>query len=239
MRKVLLVVLLLPLFAVSGYSQQGFHVGVTGNLNSVWIINQNAYGLKEYDYKLDIGGGGGIALGYNLTDHFGFQAEVKSSKQGQKYVDHRNSSLVRDVTLNYVAIPVLVKVIGGSSNVRFYADAGIQYNILSNARLSGEYDILLLNTNAREMFNKSDVGFNFGLGGDISLTDYLYLNVGMSFYYGFNDINAASGSGLRAYKFNTWQWPDQQGSGVYKASKNGTGGFNVGIHYLFSTDSGY
>lgn len=236
MKKFLYLFLLSIVCSTPGFSQQGFHVGLGGNFNTVWIVNQNAYGLKEYDYQLDLGGGGGIVLGYNISDHFGFQAEIKSSKQGQKYVEHNNSSLTRDVKLNYVAIPVLLKVIGGSSNVRFYSNAGIQYNILTDATLEGYYYLPQpMNIPASERFNSTDLGVNFGLGGDVFFTDNLYMNVGMSFYYSLTDINAKSGTGIFAYQGKTWQWPDNHGAGVYKASRNGTGGFSLGLHYLFSS----
>src|ERR1035437_9491839 len=107
MKKLLALVVTISFLSVSAFAQKGFHVGLGGNFNSVWIVNQNAYGNPEYDYKLDLGGGGGLVLGYNLTNHFGFEGAVMSSKQGQKYVNHDNATLTRDVNLHYIAIPVL------------------------------------------------------------------------------------------------------------------------------------
>jgi hypothetical protein len=221
-----------------------------GNLNSVWIINQNSYGDKEYDYKLDLGGGGGLVLGYNVTDHFGFQTEIKTSKQGQKYEDHINNSLTREVRLNYIAIPVLVKVIGGSSGVKFYANGGVQFNSLTKATLLGNYEgNPSSNIDAKERFKSSDIGLNFGLGGDISLTEFLYLNVGMSFFYSFRDINSDNPKSTLYNDYAAtpvgtagpqgWQWPDAGGSGTYEASKNATGGFSIGLHYMFLSDNSY
>jgi hypothetical protein len=219
-------ILFFPFFLsiICCFGQQGFHVGLVGNLNTVWIINQDAYGLKEYDYKLDIGGGGGLQVGYNITDHIGFLAEIKSSQEGQKYDDHDNPSVTRESRLDYLAVPILFKFIGGapSSGVKFYADGGVQLNFLTSATLIGYYGGNDATTAAKDRYNSSDAGINFGLGTDISLTKFLYLNAGMSFYYSFNDINAPS-----------WRIPDSKG--VYGASRNGTGGITVGIHYLIST----
>ena len=244
MKKILLSFFILTALTLNSFSQKGFHSGIGGSYNTVWIINQNSYSMAEYDYVLDMGGAFRVDVGYNFTDHIGVQTGFTTFKGGQKYEDSHGTGILREVKMSYSGIPVLFKLIGGESKVKFYFLIGPQFSFLSKAELTGNYPVSDQSTltNAKVRFEKNNSGLNFGLGADISITDFLYVNAGMSFLYGFSDINAEFGSGKDAYdpiikgsggNGTTWRFPSPN-TGLYDKSNLANGGFSVGIHYLLN-----
>jgi hypothetical protein len=255
MKRIFLVVLLFTASFgfTNAYAQEGFHAGVSGSFNTVWIVNQNAYGGTEYKYKLKLGGGGGVDVGYNFTDHLGFQSGVMYSTQGQNYADSKNTGFIRDYSLDYVCVPLLFKYTGGNSNVKFYAQAGPRFSFLNSASLQGAYQAAYspgnINENAylnnstingKDRYTPDDVGITFGLGANIGLTKTIYISLGMNFFYSFNDINSNGPTTdpnayyLKGSTSGTWHWPWYYNN-VYSPSRNATGGINGGIHYLIPT----
>lgn len=243
MKRISLALLILISFSTQSFSQKGFHSGLGGNFCTSWIINQNSYGGDEYDYTLKTGGGFGLITGYNITDHIGFQVEFRTASGGQSYEDSHSDRLgnTRDYSFKYTKMPVLFQFIGGSSTVKFYANAGVQFGFLSKATISVHNEVPAIydtSFNAKERFNSSDMALNFGLGANISITPNIYLSAGMGFDYSFGDINNGTATGAGTFTDKDggkhgWQWPDEHGTGIYKASKNATGGLFIAAHYLF------
>ncbi len=238
MKKILLSFSFLTFLTFNSLAQKGFHAGIEGSYNTVWIINQNSYGRPEYDYVLDMGGAFKLDVGYNFTNHIGVQTGFTSFKGGQKYEDSHGTGVLREVKMSYSGVPILFKLIGGESKVKFYFLIGPQLSFLSKAELTGNYiaaDPTTL-TNGKVRFEKSNSGLNFGLGADVSVTDFLYINAGMSFLYGFSDINAASGSGPDSYQntsWTSWRFPSPN-TGTYEKSNMANGGFSIGVHYILN-----
>ena len=244
MKRIALIIFVITLTTINSYSQKGFHAGLGGNFSTTWIINQNSYGSDEYDYTLKTGGGFGIITGYNITDHIGFQVEIRTASGGQSYEDSHSDKIgnTRDYSLKYTKIPVLFQFIGGSSNVKFYAIAGVQFGFLNKSSISVHNEVPAvydLTIDAADRFNKSDMALNFGLGANITLVPAIYLSVGLGFDYSFSDINNGSSTAVGTYVDpqgvnQGWHWPDEHGNGIYKASKNATGGLFIGAHYLIA-----
>ncbi|MEI7801066.1 MAG: porin family protein [Bacteroidota bacterium] len=244
MKRIAVTLLFIAAASFNSFAQKGFHAGLGGNFSTTWIINQNSYGADEYDYTLKTGGGFGLITGYNITDHIGFQVEFRTASGGQSYEDSHSDRLgnTRDYSLKYTKIPVLFQFIGGSSTVKFYANAGVQFGILNKATISVHNEVPAvydLTVDAMDRYNKSDMALSFGLGTNITIIKTIYLSAGLGFDYSFSDIN--NGSSTAAGTFTDaqgvsqgWHWPDEHGSGIYKASKNATGGIFIGAHYLFS-----
>lgn len=235
MKRITVTLIILVAAGFNSFAQKGFHAGIGGNYNTVWIINQNSYGQPEYDYKLDMGGAFRFEVGYNINDHLGIQTGFTTFKGGQKYEDSHGTGILREVKMSYSGVPVQVKVIGGESKVKFYFMVGPQFSFLSKAELTGNYNAIdkTTLTDGKVRFEKSNSGLSFGLGADISVTDFLYINAGMSFLYGFSDINAFAGSGPDTYQGTTWQFPSPN-TGTYEKSNLANGGFSIGVHYLLN-----
>src|SRR5438093_397204 len=120
------------------FAQKGFHAGLEGAFNAVFIMRQETYGQTELDYAPTFGWAGGIVTGYNFDNHFGLQLEGMYSKQGQHYNKQvaNGPTTVRNVDLYYYHIPLLFKYNGGAQYpTRFYVMAGPQLSVLSSASI--------------------------------------------------------------------------------------------------------
>jgi hypothetical protein len=81
-----------------GMLREGFHMGVQGSINSVWILNQNNYNTldlfyvpivrqSEMDYVFTWGGQVGVDIGYNFKKKWGIDFQPAFSWAGQTYDD--------------------------------------------------------------------------------------------------------------------------------------------------------
>lgn len=210
------------------------------DFNFIWITVQNSYGGENYNSVLDMGTAQHFDIGYDITSKMGFQTGIVATKMGQKYDNSHHNGLTKEVALNYIGIPVQYKFISGSPTTRFYLLVGPQFMFLQKATLSGSYtdvygvplagDI----ASPKNRFEQMDIGIAWSLGTDILIVKSLYLNAGISFYYGLKDVNARSGTGAGSFHNNTWRWPDLQGTGVYDPSHIASTGLTLGLHYYFS-----
>lgn len=224
MKRIVLITAIL-LSSIGLYGQKGVHLGVDGSANLTFIVNQNNWGRAELEYAPTIGYTGGMALGYNFDRHFGLQAELKASKQGQKYHEE-NAALVattREIDLRYTHFPILVKYSGGGDYpIRFYMMAGPQFSFLRYARETFSSDTMAqaIDHDVTERFENSDVQLVFDLGSDFTLWGNWYMSTGLRFNYGLKDINDPD-------------WRIAPPGKFYSASMNALGGVHVGVHYIF------
>ena len=150
MRKSLLT-LLIVVFAFAAKAQQGIHFGFHGQMNSIWILNQNNYEFSEMDYEYKFGPSGGLTLGYNWDDNFGIQVEFNYAQMGQDYSDiMKDFGPVEDpnkpdlktkvltyryVDLNSLQVPVLFKYMEGDTKdaIKYQLLGGLQFGYLLSA----------------------------------------------------------------------------------------------------------
>jgi len=237
MKKLLLVTLLLMLTGIFHASaQKGFNIGVGGNVNAIFILSQNTYGLDELDYKPSIGGAINLGIGYNFNNWLGLKTEIGYARLGQKYYDNRNNPVItRDVRLNYILVPLLVRFSVGGHVFRFYAAAGPQLAFLTSA--SQDYlkngvplppfynrqikdTINPSQTNITDRYQKIDIMARLDFGLDVIFFQHLALNFGISSAYGFADINASD-------------WRLENSKGSYSKSTNLYAGLTLGLRYSF------
>jgi len=151
-------------------------VGLEGALTSVIIMQENAYGESEIDYKAKFGNGYGINIGYILNEHIGFVTGITFSKQGVKYGDVKQTgtfytlpdegsasaleftNVSRDITTTYMNIPVLFRFSFGSpeNRSRFRLLLGPQFSFLRNAtqeykRVLNEGDLKRIDTWVKDL----------------------------------------------------------------------------------------
>ncbi len=161
MKKALFTIILGLTIMASLKAQTGLHIGLQGQFNSTWIINQNAYyNLSQMDYEYKWGPAGGINVGYNWLDNYGAQIEFNYSFMGQYYKD-----LIRDfgpyedpehplqqtavetyryIDLTYLHIPVLFKYMEGDKKdaIKYHMMGGLQFGILMGAEQTYSADVL-------------------------------------------------------------------------------------------------
>lgn len=206
------------------YNLKGLHVGVIGAINTVWILNQNTYGQfgkYEMAYKVKLGYYFGGEIGYDISNHFGIQAEYHyRSVQGQDYADRiKRVKYNRSVDLEYQNFPLLFKIktpsISGEfdrpSSINFLI--GLQYSYLKMAKQQ-------LNTQESyitERFRKHDIGAILGVEYNAYLGNRLFFSAGIRGTFGLIDMNSKE-----------WENASDQGK---NSSHNAIIGLNLGLHY--------
>lgn len=204
-------------------AQKGLHVGVDGAANLTFIINQNNYGGREYNYAPTYHFAGGISAGYNFDHHFGFQAEAWTSHEGQNYAEDIANGIhyKRAVDLYYTNVPILFKYSGGAEYpTRFYLMFGPQFGFLRKATNTIDSSDKHTTFSVTDRFNKTDLELVLDLGSDFTIYHNFYASAGIRFNYGLNDINAPA-------------WHSKNFNGQYNPSGNSFGGVHIGIHYVF------
>lgn len=234
---------LLFLFAVftsaTAQNDKHFEIGLQGGYGSVWIINQNNYGLPEMDYEYTWGGGFNFQAGYNFTENIGLFTEVGILNQGQQYIDEgaAKSEIARTVDLKYLNVPVFFKYSYGESRARFRLLVGPQFCFLQKAEQTytvngNDFSHNLQDkegntfdagaSDITDRYESMDIAFVLDLGADIFLvTDMLYLSAGARMFYGLTDINAS------AYHMENLD-------GNYEPSHNAGVSFMLGLHYIIA-----
>jgi hypothetical protein len=164
---------------------------------------------------------------------------------GQRFTDaigpNKDTTLTRNIKLNYLQIPLMFKYRTTGEVARFYVMAGPQFDFLLSAKqtyykndasLTDEVYNPKLNKPVKigestitDRYTSYDIFARLDLGVDITLVKNLFLNAGICFCYGLTDIN------------NT-NYRDPYGSGNYNPSHNIALGFNIGINYCLDFSKG-
>lgn len=224
-------------------SQNQFYFGLAGTGLGSAITNQNNYGLNfELSYKVTIGGSFNAGIGYDFNDHFGLKTEIGFAKLGQRYQDTYNDTLyTRNLKLNYLQIPLLLKYRMAGGVAKFYVMAGLQFDLLLSASqrylkddapfnepVPGNWikPVLIGEQSVTDRFNPLDLMARIDVGADIALTKDLFLNAGFTMAYGMTDINDGN-----------WHIPEGR-TGEYHASHNFYAGITVGISYILPVGTG-
>ncbi|MGA2824112.1 MAG: porin family protein [Bacteroidales bacterium] len=229
----LLALLLLASFPA--LAQKGLYFGIAGTVQSTLITNQNNYGLPEMDYKTTFGGAANLNVGFDFTNHLGIKIELGYGKYGQKYTDTRDSSTFdRNIKLNCLTIPIMLKYRTGGPIIKFYIAIGPQFNMLMAAKqtynkngfpyMEDVDDTITHSTfkvgqeEIKERFSSMDVLARMDLGLDITLVKHLMIEFGIKFGYGLMDLNATD-------------YHIKDHSGAYHPSHNVFGGLTLGLNY--------
>ncbi len=230
LKNLLFPIALLCLGLPSAFAQKGFHLGVNGNAVTTYLVDTKLYGDVDYKANFTVAPIVGVAAGNNFTNQFGFQVEVNYARLGMGY--EYNDSLNQlpgftkrngKITLDYIQVPVLLKLTGGDFKTRFSAMAGPQFSFLQNAWNRRQIDSEA--RPAKNDFNGTEIGLLVFAGSDISLTNDLYLSLGLRMFYGFTQVNKNNKVISPSPLPNSKQLEDRL--------VNAYGGINVGVHYIF------
>src|SRR5664279_2304504 len=61
------------------------YIGISGNINSSWIIYQQIYGEPFLDYQITIRPAVNVQVGYDWNFNWGIRGEIGYAMLGQKY----------------------------------------------------------------------------------------------------------------------------------------------------------
>jgi len=235
-RSLFIAILILFVGIIHVSAQKGFSIGIGGDYNAIFIQNQNTYGQTLWEYDKSLGGAVNLQLGYNFFNWFGLKMEVGYTRMGQNYFDQENNPTVtRSIKLNYITVPLMIRMSVGGKVLRFYAAAGPQFAFLSSAKqdylkngvpLPKFYNpeihdsIDVSKNDIKDRYSSFDLMARIDLGLDIIFFNRLAFNIGISTAYGLTDINATD-------------WRLKNNKGEYKASHNFYAGLNFGLRYCF------
>ena len=209
MKKTLLTLSIILFVGAAAQAQQGIHFGFHGQMNSIWILNQNNYEYSEMDYEYKFGPNGGLTFGYNWEDNFGIQVEFNYAQMGQDYSDIMKDFgptedptkpdlktkvlTYRYVDLNYLQVPMLFKYMEGDTKdaIKYQLLGGLQLGYLLSAEQTYTADITNFDPDEQKPVNEApqsgvpDFRGNANVSGD----DYfqkldvgLLLDVGADIY---------------------------------------------------------
>ena len=157
-------------FALTGYSQ--IHIGAKAGANLTRLDGQAFDDNFEFGYQI-----GGFVY-FNLTDFVGVQGEVlfnqTNTKISDDYRDVFDNAFKKDKTLNYVSVPVLLRL---NSEGLITVVAGPQFSFLANNDES-------FRQNGKKLFKKTD--FSFVAGAEINIRP---LTIYARYVWGFSDVS--------------------------------------------------
>lgn len=225
---------LLLLTSVPAIAQNGLYFGIAGSVVSTWITNQNNYSHPPLDYVRTFGGSGNLNVGFDFMKQLGVKIEIGYGQFGQKYTKTKtDSAFTRQVKLNYLMIPVMLKYRTSGGLAKFFVAIGPQFNLLLSATqnylvngdtfteteqtVSGK-TFVIGQSSIKDRFSSSDIVARMDLGVDFTLIKHIMIEFGLKLGYGLTDLNATD------YRL-------EDNTGKYHASHNAYGGLTLGINY--------
>ncbi|MGQ0829789.1 MAG: porin family protein [Bacteroidota bacterium] len=201
MKKVLLIIAMITLSVVATNAQVA--IGIKAGLNGASVSNvksnNNTNGVTEKS-KIKLGGQFGAYANIKFGDLLGFQPEVLFSMKGYRYEStSANSSVKQSVTLNYIDIPLQLRV---NPTKSFYILVGPYIGILAGASATTESTttVPFFGTTTQTSKSSSTNGLkpmDFGAVAAIGLKAENGFTMGLNYSRGFvtiyeNDSNSAN-----------------------------------------------
>ena len=149
-----MVLLVLVGGGVGGARAQGVQVGLKGGPSYTNVVGQHVEGAA---YRW--GFHGGVIVSFKLNDRFSLQPEVLYSQKGTK----EDNSSTR-INLNYVDLPVLLRVATGLGGMFVEAGPQLGYLVGSDASIDTRKPLARVTSNFAGSYPTFDVGYAAGLG---------------------------------------------------------------------------
>ena len=142
---VLIVGVTATTWAQSAHDLGRFHLGIKGGFNTSVVFLQQNYGQTELDYRFPVSPVAGLSMQYRFGLKSYLVAEVSYQPVGLEHEDRvKKMDLYKRVKLNYLAIPVMYKLVLGEpvskyeraakfGNTRLYLMGGLQPALLMSA----------------------------------------------------------------------------------------------------------
>lgn len=222
---------------------QKFDFGAHGSAVTTWMLNSNVNADgNEQDIEFTIVPHFGIHVGMYFTENFGFETGVSFGKFSQKYIGAEGGTIINNARtdLNTMNIPFLIKL-GSEAFFEF----GIKYSSIRTATHTNtlsaadqfQYNLLYGgqtgdNIDVRGDFSNGFLSFVIGFGGNIELTDKLFITAGIRFAYSISDIVGVDAFGNPLNESNTLLYNDVVGMyDSYKATNPAHAGFRLGLTF--------
>jgi hypothetical protein len=232
---------------------QDFRIGITGGLNSTWLLNQNVFDQNDgLDVASTFGGRFGIEGIYSFNEKAGVSLGLNFiSGHNQKYTGDNGNPVSLDgdakTMLRYIDIPILFRLTSGSGS---YFEIGPQIGILSSAKEDYESQDGTYSFSGADVtngFNPTNVALVFGFGADIDVSENIYITTGLRLGYGFSDVTKEYASvdefltdnpnyltDDNLYLSTLAAHTDDKGNFDYQPTNRAFAGLHLGVSYKFS-----
>lgn len=165
-------------------------LGIKTNLNVTSFMGDD---VKDDNFKL--GWSAGLYYHIPINQTLGIQPEVNFSRVGAKYkndlVDTENitTTYSNSTTLDYVQVPVLLKIYPGGSRFNFEIGPQVGFNVYASNKVKYDSNVNGQNVVTEQKRDISDdvekVDFGAVAGVGYNITDNV--NVGVRYYLGLKD----------------------------------------------------
>ncbi|MVN77882.1 outer membrane beta-barrel protein [Hymenobacter sp. HMF4947] len=146
---------------------QGVKFGVKAGASLTDLTNGDGNAYK-------FGFNGGVLANFGFNDMISIQPEVLYSMKGTKNKDNSDNR----INMNYIDVPVLVKVATGATGLFF--EAGPQVGFLASAK----YKVSGADFDVKDAFKSVDFGYAAGLGFQVASGPM----VGLRYNGGFTNV---------------------------------------------------
>jgi len=235
MKKIIIV----AVFAFAGiiaYAQT-FDMGVYGSANSTWLLNKNVNDDgDEQDVEFTVVPNWGINVGIFFTETFGIETGVSFGKFSQKYVGSFFGGSVdynSRMDLKTTNIPFLLKL-----GKEAFFEFGIQYSSIGKATYTyTDVSGTSIELDRKSAFKSSFVTLLIGFGGNISITDWMFITPGLRLGWSFSDVGGtdAFGNDL-SNKNDPLLYGENSAYGLYRQTNPAQAGFRLGVTFRMSND---
>jgi opacity protein-like surface antigen len=257
MKKALLTIAVVV--AALSVQAQNVRIGLTGGVNSTWLMNKNVF---DYDDALDVaatfGGRFGVSAIYSFTEKVGVGIEFNFlSRNSQKYTGEEGHDYYLDgdltTRMNYFDIPVLLRL---TSTGGTYFEIGPQFGFLTKADATYEGSANSViedfdDFDVKNAFESTNIGLVLGFGADIDVTENIFITTGIRLGYGFTDVTKEYADEAEFLSDNPEAFPDNyvpyttslaaqvddEGDQNYEKTSRVFGGLNIGVSYRFGGSS--
>lgn len=231
--------IILLFLTFSGRSQQVRSLWLQGStgINSVWLLNQNAYGNPEMAYATTFGFTGGLGVNYFMSRDWGVNGSASLARFGQDYSGDQSGAMAnRKVKLTYVEVPLMIMrqlpymnhptFISAGPDLRFLVKAYQNYMRENGGQQLPNADGMI-DGDITERFKPIDIAINlsFSRMAEVNYKSNLMLMFSVDSSFGLMDINKTG-----------WQTPNTHGE--YAGSHNFYIGVKVGLMFKIARPGG-
>lgn len=189
-KKFLAAFVFLYALIVADVDAQGIRIGVKGAFNSTWLFNSNIFDNQdEIDYVSTFGPAAGISSTIYFNEDMGVSIDALYTRNAQIYKGTLSTGNYEATEkISYLDVPVLFRY---SSEGGPYVEIGPQLGLLMGAKEDLSNTTAGINLNDKDFksdFNMINIAAVIGFGYDIEAGDNMFVNIGLRFGYGINDV---------------------------------------------------
>lgn len=234
---IIIIFMLLLSAEVKSQQVQSLWISALPGFNSIWILNQNAYGNQEFEYASRFGLTGGLGVTYFYRKNWGFNGSLLLSQMGQNYSGYQAGGVAnRKIKLSYLEVPLLfmreLPYMQYPTWVSFGPDVLILLNANQKYIRNGGSPLPnpegMIDGNVMDRYKPFDVALNFSINRMYNL-DYFRK---MMFLFSVNSM-----LGLTDINTTAWQIPNKHD--IYKGSHNFYIGIKVGMMFKVARLGGH